>query len=325
MPSSPDARDSHSAPAPLVPAAGRRRPLAVGIQLPEVEYVVRWPELREMARLAEDIGFDSLWVGDHYLYRDARGSRGPWEAWSQLAALAACTERICLGPLVAATAFHAPAVLAKLAATVDEVSGGRLILGLGAGWNETEFRALGVPYDHRVSRFEEAFTIVRTLLAEGAIDFDGRFYQARDCELRPRGQRPGGPPLMIGSTGPRMLRLTLPWVRATNAWYSAYGNRPAGLAPIAATVDSACRDVGREPASVERTAAVYVATERATGARDFDRVAAPPLRGSPEQLAASLRAFADAGLSHVQLVVDPIDAGGIEALAPVLELLDSER
>ena len=132
------------------------RPLRVGVQLPEVEREVRWPEYVAMARRAEDLGFDTIWVGDHLLYRFADGStRGPWEVWTLLAAIAASTTRIRLGPLVASTAFHAPAMLAKLAATVDEISGGRLILGLGAGWNETEFRAFGFPFDHRVDRFEE--------------------------------------------------------------------------------------------------------------------------------------------------------------------------
>src|SRR6476620_1329169 len=106
------------------------RPLGVGIQLPEVEREVRWPELRAIARLAEAAGFDSIWVGDHLLYRYAGGeSRGPWEAWTTLAALAEATDRVALGPLVAASAFHAPFMLAKQAATVDEVSGGRLVLG----------------------------------------------------------------------------------------------------------------------------------------------------------------------------------------------------
>ncbi|MEO7663979.1 MAG: LLM class flavin-dependent oxidoreductase, partial [Candidatus Limnocylindrales bacterium] len=144
------------------------RPLRVGVQLPEVERDVRWPEYLAMARRAEELGYDTLWLGDHLLYRFPDGtSRGPWEAWTMLSALAAATSRIKLGPLVASTAFHAPAMLAKLAATVDEVSGGRLILGLGAGWNEAEYLAYGFPFDHRVSRFEEAFTIIRTLLAEG--------------------------------------------------------------------------------------------------------------------------------------------------------------
>ena len=112
------------------------RPIGVGIQLPEVEREVRWPELLAMARAAESGGFDSIWLGDHLLYRgDGRPERGPWEAWTLLAALAAATERVRLGPLVACAGFHAPGLIAKMAATIDEVSGGRFVLGLGAGWN----------------------------------------------------------------------------------------------------------------------------------------------------------------------------------------------
>ena len=115
-----------------------------------------------MARAAEEVGFDSIWLGDHLLYRgDGREERGPWEVWTMLAALAAVTERVELGPLVACASFHPPGLIAKMAATIDEISGGRFVLGLGAGWNETEYRAFGLPYDHRVSRFEESFEIVR--------------------------------------------------------------------------------------------------------------------------------------------------------------------
>jgi alkanesulfonate monooxygenase SsuD/methylene tetrahydromethanopterin reductase-like flavin-dependent oxidoreductase (luciferase family) len=298
------------------------RPLKVGIQLPEVEYEPRWSDLRRMARLAEEVGLDSIWVGDHYLYRSDGRARGPWEAWTQLAALAAVTERVALGPLVAATAFHQPAVLAKLAATVYEISDGRLILGLGAGWNETEFRALGLPFDHLVSRFEEAFTIVRVLLSDGAIDFEGRFYQARDCELLPRGPRPGGPPLLIGSSGPRMLRITMPWAQAWNAWYETYGNRPEGIAAQRAIVDGVCREVGRDPAEVERTVAAFVRLPGATRARDAGRAGTPPIEGAPEDIAAVLRALADEGIAHVQLVIDPVTPAGIESLGPVLQELD---
>ena len=299
------------------------RPLQVGVQLPEIEYEPRWSGLAEMAQLAEAIGLDSVWVGDHYLYRHAEGARGPWEAWTQLAAIAAVTSRVAIGPLVASTSFHAPGVLAKMAATVDEVSGGRLILGLGAGWNEAEYRAFGFPYDHRVSRFAEAFTIIRTLLHEGRIDFEGDYYTLRDCELRPRGPRPDGPPLLVGSNGPRMLRLTMPHVQAWNAWYHWFGNRPAGLAEQLALVDAACAEVGRGSAEVERTAAVYVQLPGAMGARDFDRATAPSLSGAPEAIAAELRAFARAGISHVQLVIDPVTPAGIESLAAVLEALDA--
>ena len=301
------------------------RPLRVGIQLPEVEREVRWPEYVSMARLAEDVGFDTLWLGDHLLYRwPGREPRGPWEAWTMLAAIAASTSRIRLGPLVASTAFHAPAMLAKLAATVDEVSGGRLVLGLGAGWNETEFAAFGFPFDHRIDRFEEAFTIIRTLLREGAIDFDGRYYQARDCELLPRPARPGGPPILIGSSGPRMLRITMPHADAWNAWYADTGNTPGGLRPYLEHVDDACRAAGRDPAEVERTVAVHVRLPgglgRVMGSAKGRGIV--PLSGEPATIAAELRAYAALGVAEVQLVVDPIDPGSIEALAPVLEELD---
>jgi alkanesulfonate monooxygenase SsuD/methylene tetrahydromethanopterin reductase-like flavin-dependent oxidoreductase (luciferase family) len=300
------------------------RPLKVGIQLPEVEREVRWAELREMAVLAERIGLDSVWTGDHLLYRDdGRPTRGPWEAWTLLAALAAVTERVEIGPLVASTSFHNPAMLAKKAATIDEISGGRLILGLGAGWSRPDYDAFGFPYDHRVSRFEEAFTIIRELLATGRSDFRGRYHAVDRGELLPRGPRGAGPPLLIGSTGERMLAITLPHVAAWNAWGPSFGNSVETYLPLRDTVDAACRAVGRDPAEVERTLALVVAFPGALG-RDSAIANEPfaPLDGEPTALAASLREFADAGIGHVQLVLDPITLETIEALAPALAALD---
>jgi len=303
------------------------RPVRVGVQLPEVEREVPWAEYVAMARQAEELGFDSLWLGDHLLYRDPDGTTaGPWEAWTMLAALAAATSRITLGPLVACTAFHNPAVLAKQAATLDEISGGRFVLGLGAGWNETEFRAFGIPFDHRVSRFEEAFTIIRTLLREGSVDFDGRFYQARDCELVPRGPSKGGPPLLIGSSGERMLRITAPHVDGWNAWFADTGNSPDGVPPLRDRVDAACAEVGRDPRAIERSVAVLVQFPGGTGRRAGDTAedrAAPPVRGTPDEMAAALRRYAAVGIAEVQLVVDPIDQLSLDRLAPVLDLLDA--
>ncbi len=301
------------------------RPLKVGVQLPEVEREVRWPELLDMVRAIEDLGFDSIWLGEHLLYRWAdRPARGPWEAWTLMAGVAAVTSRVEFGPLVACTNFHNPALLAKQAATIDEISGGRFILGLGAGWNETEFRAFGFPYDHRVDRFEEAFTIIRTLLQEGAIDFDGKFYQARDCELLPRGPRPGGPPLLIGSNGPRMLRVTMPYADAWNSWFADIGNRPDGIPRLREIVDDACRDVGRDPAEIERTVAVLVRGPGGTGRiqGDYAEAGPPPLEGAPDEVARSLRSYAEAGISHVQLVLDPITSDSIRTVALVLRELD---
>jgi alkanesulfonate monooxygenase SsuD/methylene tetrahydromethanopterin reductase-like flavin-dependent oxidoreductase (luciferase family) len=278
-----------------------------------------------MTRAIEDLGFDSVWVGEHLLYRwQDRPARGPWEAWTLLAAIAASTSRIELGPLVACTNFHNPALLAKQSATIDELSAGRFVLGLGAGWNETEFRAFGYPYDHRIDRFEEAFTIIRTLLREGAVDFDGHWYQARDCELIPRGPRPQGPPLMIGSTGPRMLRATMAHADSWNAWYNDIENRPAGVPPVRALVDDACREVGRDPAQVERTVAVQVRLPGGSGRVQGNAAQARivPLSSEPATLAETLRDFAREGIAHVQLVLDPIDLASIRALVPTLAELD---
>jgi alkanesulfonate monooxygenase SsuD/methylene tetrahydromethanopterin reductase-like flavin-dependent oxidoreductase (luciferase family) len=302
------------------------RPLKVGVQLPEVEREVRWPEILDMVRAIEDLGYDSIWLGEHLLYRwPDRPARGPWEAWTAMAAIAAATSRVEFGPLVACTNFHNPALLAKQASTIDEISGGRLILGLGAGWNETEFRAFGFAFDHRIDRFEEAFTIIRTLLRDGAIDFDGRFYQARDCELLPRGPRQGGPPLLIGSMGPRMLRIALPHVDAWNVWFADTGNSPDGVPPLRDLVDQACRDVGRDPVEVERTVAVQVQLPGGQGRIQgaYAPAAPAPLAGDPDEIAEVLRAYAREGIGHVQLVMDPITLDSIEAFAPVLARLEA--
>lgn len=297
-------------------------PMKVGVQLPEVERVVRWPELRRMAEAAERIGLDSIWVGEHLLYRYDDGSeRGPWEAWTLMSALAAVTKRVEIGPLVACTSFHNPAILAKQAATLDEVSAGRLVLGLGAGWNEVEYRAFGVPYDHRVSRFEEAFTIIRGLLRDGRVDFQGEYYTA-DAVLLPAGVRPQGPPLMVGSMGERMLSLTLPHVDAWNAWYTWFGNSVEGYVPLRDQIDAACEHVARDPAEVARTVALFVAFDDAVGRRTaFADELVEPLSGEPAALGESLARFAEAGVDHVQLVLDPITEDSIERLAPVVQML----
>ena len=278
-----------------------------------------------MARAAEDAGFDSVWVGDHLLY-DLPGdtTRGPWEAWTSLAAIAVATQRVEIGPLVASTSFHAPAMLAKQAATVDAISNGRLVLGLGAGWNEREYRAFGFPYDHRVSRFEEAFTVIRTLLRDGQTDFDGAYYRVENCVLDPGPVRSGGPPLMLGSIGPRMMRIGLPHVDAWNVWWSDYGNTPEGFAAVKGRVDEASAQVGRRAEEISATAAVLVALPGGSG-RVMGENSKPPVRpvqGSPEDLAAHIGSMARAGAEHLQLIVDPITQQSIEHLAETLAVLD---
>lgn len=295
--------------------------MKIGVQLPEVEWEVPFHELIAMAQTAEEVGFDSVWVGDHLIYDLAVGAKGPWEAWTSLAAIAASTSTIEIGPLVASTSFHAPAMLAKQAATVDAISQGRLIVGLGAGWNQREYDAFGFPYDYRVSRFEEAFTIIRSLLRDGEIDFHGRFYDADNCVLHPRSPRSGGPPLLVGSIGDRMLDITLPHVDAWNMWWSSYGNTVEGFAVEKERVDRLAEAAGRSVGEVEATAAILVQLEGGGGRQmgdHSDPEAVAPLRGTPPELADQLREFEAAGAAHVQLVVDPITRDTIEWLGDVL-------
>ncbi len=301
------------------------RPLSVGVQLPEVEREARWDEVRRMAVLAEQVGFDSLWVGDHLLYRSQdEDPRGPWEAWSMLAALAAVTERVELGPLVAATAFHSPAMLAKKAVTVDELSGGRLILGLGAGWNRAEFDAFGFPFDHRASRFEEAFEIIRRLVRGEEVDFEGTYYRVEGSIILPAGPRPEGPPILIGSRGPRVLRATVPYMDQWNGWYAWYGNRPEGLPELLGVLERACEDAGRDVDEIEKTVAVLAGLPGGSGRihGDAEHEGRNPLVGSPAEIAATLRRYAGLGIAHVQMVLDPITEQSLEWFGSVLEHLD---
>lgn len=297
------------------------KPLQVGLQLPEVERHVPWSEYLAMTRTAEEVGFDSVWVGDHLLYRgDGREERGPWDAWTLLAALAAVTERIRLGPLVACTAFSSPGLLARKAAAVHEISDGRLVLGLGAGWNETEFRAFGLPFDHRASRFEEAFEIIRRLLAGERVTFEGRFERVQDAVLLPRPV--ARLPLMIGSTGERVLRVALAHVDAWNVWYDWYGNTPEGFASENIRVSQLVRESGREPADVMRSATVFVTLE--DGGRDRPHTQdVPPLTGSPETIASGLADLSAAGVNEAILVVSPITERAIRSLGDVIAILNS--
>ena len=275
----------------------------------------RYAELREMAKRAEADGFDSIWVYDHLLYRfRADPTRGIWEGWTLLSALAEATRRVELGTLVLCTAFRNPALLAKMADTLDEVSGGRLILGLGAGWHRPEFDAFGYPFDHKVDRFEEALKIIVPLLREGRVDFAGEHYRAVDAELRPRGPRPSGPPIMIGAAGPRMLRLTAAYA---DAWNTCWLGQPTLLGPRRAELETACAEVGRDRATLEVTVGVMVAYP------DGDDGADRPdperqLFGTAEEIAAGLRAYADEGVGHVICACAPHTATSMARLGEAL-------
>ncbi|MDQ4045039.1 MAG: LLM class flavin-dependent oxidoreductase, partial [Chloroflexota bacterium] len=307
--------------------------LQIGLLLPTYDGMVggqtpRWDDLLAIAQRAESLGFDALWVVDHLVipvdrYVPQAEPMGAWECWSLLAALAAATSRIKLGSLVTCTAFRNPALLAKMADTVDEVSGGRLILGLGAGSIPNEFAAFGYPADHRVDRFEEALTIVRGLLHGESVTLDGRYYQTQECELRPRGPRPDGLPILVGARSPRMDRLA---ARHADIWNAAWPNRAETLAPRIAAIDAACDEVGRDPESLERTVGMMVDLPGLGPSPDWlwakiVREPNRPLTGSAEEIAAELQACVALGVTHAQVWLDPPGLDGVEAFAPVLELL----
>jgi alkanesulfonate monooxygenase SsuD/methylene tetrahydromethanopterin reductase-like flavin-dependent oxidoreductase (luciferase family) len=285
--------------------------MRIGVQLPEVEREVRWREIVAIARAAENAGFASIWLGDHMLYRGGgRPERGPWDVWTQLAGLAAVTTRVTLGPLVTATAFYAPGLLARMAASVDEISAGRLVLGVGAGWNETEFRAFGFPFDALASRFEESFEIVRRLLADEHVTHSGRFVSVFDAVVLPRPAR--RIPLMIGSNGPRMLAAALPYVDAWNTWYSSYGNTVDGFAELSSRIDQATRAAGRDPKEIAHSACVLVAVG---DERERTHDVAPVTAAA---LPAHLRELGRAGADEAICVIDPITERSVAELGALV-------
>jgi alkanesulfonate monooxygenase SsuD/methylene tetrahydromethanopterin reductase-like flavin-dependent oxidoreductase (luciferase family) len=302
-----------------------KRPLKVGINLPATEGALegttaRWADLFAIASQAEALGFDSLWVPDHLLVRWQQHTQGIWECWSLLSALAAVTHRVELGSLVACTAFRSPALLAKMADTTDEISGGRLILGLGAGWDGPENQAFDLKSDHRVDRFEEALQIIVPLLRTGRVDFAGTYYQARECELRPRGPRPGGPPILIGAKGPRMLRLAATYADLWNAEGPLQG--PEEISSRLAAADAACTAIGRDPATLGRSASLVVNLPLEQSGQRSPAQGKQQGPTSPQEVAQTLRSYARAGLSHVQLWLVPNTLASLEWFKPVLDLLD---
>ena len=298
--------------------------IELGLNLPYVEGSMdgrtpRWSDIRAMAQTAESIGFDAIWVSDHVGFGDPEGEwQGAWESWTLLSALAASTKRVALGNYVLAVPFRNPALLAKMAETLDEISGGRVILGLGAGWNEPEFTSYGVPYDDRFRRFEDALRIITDMLRRGSSTHDGHTIQTRSARIQPRGPRPNGLPVMVGANGPRMLRLTAELAEQWNGGLPGLDEVPGMLRDM----DDACRAVGRDPATISRSAEVLVRTVPAPAGVPAEE---HEMRGDPESIAAQLRALAGFGFDHLQVQLRPNSLEGVEAFAPVIERLRAAR
>lgn len=275
----------------------------------------RYETIRAVATQAEADGFDSIWLADHLFYRDEDGTTGIWECWTLLSALAEATSRVELGPLVLCNSLRNPAVLAKMATTLDEVSQGRLILGIGAGWNKPEYEAFGFPFDHRVNRLEEALQVILPLLREGHADFAGRYYQARDCEITPRGPRPSGPPLLVGGEGPRLCSLA---ARYGDMWNTGYMGKPETIAPSLAKIEAACDQAGRDPATLAVTAFVglWFPDLRPNRPGSFEHA----LTGSPAEIAAAMHGYEELGVPHIMFQCVPSNEQSLQRLTEALHL-----
>ncbi len=272
-------------------------------------------DLREMALISERVGFDSLLLADHLIYRfPNQAESAPWETLTMLSALAAVTTRITLGTLVLSTSFRPPAMLAKMADALDEISEGRFILGLGAGWHQPEYEAFGYPFDHLASRFAEAMQIIVPLLREGHVDFHGQYYQVNNCVLRPRGPSPAGPRILVAGRRPRMLQLT---ARDADAWNTAWHTDAAIVKERFDKLSQVCTTIGRDPASIEMTVGTDVRLQPRKEDGSTDRA----ISGTPEEIASRLRAFAGVGTSHLFVALDAVTPSSIVQLGHIADLV----
>lgn len=271
-------------------------------------------EIREKALLCEARGFDSIWVYDHLLYRNEKGvTTGIWEGWSMLSALAACTSRVELGPLVTCNSFRNPAMLAKMAHTVDEISGGRLILGLGAGWNQPEYDAFGFPFDHRFSRFEEAVQIIKPLLRGEKVDFEGKYYTVHNCEITPRSSRAGAIPLMIGGGQPRMMHLIASYADMYNVGYMTI---PRSGEETIKRLTKACKEVGRDLQTLPYSFMISMAVADLLGWEKPKKRGY--LSGTVEEIVEALRQYEAMGVAHLMFHLHPFTDAAIERLAEIM-------
>jgi alkanesulfonate monooxygenase SsuD/methylene tetrahydromethanopterin reductase-like flavin-dependent oxidoreductase (luciferase family) len=298
--------------------------MKVGVLLPPGDVastgrVFGYRELRGFALTAEASGLDSIWIYDHLVFHfPGKEKAGVWEAWTILSGLAEATKRVELGTLVICTAFRNPAVLAKMAVTLDAMSGERLILGLGAGWHEPGFRTFGLPFDHLADRFEEAIKIVGPLVRTGNVDFTGKYVSAPGCDLVP------GParriPVLVAAGGPRMLRLTAEYA---DSWNTAWLGDVSALAPARAALDAAIAEVGRDPATLAVTVGINVAFPELGPVPPAANDPQTFLHGSVEAIADGLRGYAEAGVGHLIAWIYPLTDESVRRVAAAAKLARS--
>jgi alkanesulfonate monooxygenase SsuD/methylene tetrahydromethanopterin reductase-like flavin-dependent oxidoreductase (luciferase family) len=296
--------------------------MGIGIMMPVAERSAfggtpRFQDMLEIAQTAEAAGLDGVWLADHFFIQNEESGEisGVWEAWTMLAALAAATSSLTLGVFVTCTGFRHPGVIAKMTESLDEISGGRFVLGLGAGWHQPEYDRFGFPFDHRVSRFEDAITIIASLLREGRASHQGRFSHVDDAVNAPRGPlgRSGGAPILVGTGSPRMLSLT---ARFADAWNTVWHQTASSAAEQIEKIDAACNEIGRDPSTIVKTAGSNIAMPGYFGLRPN------PITGEIDQIAEAIVAFRDLGLKHYVAGLDPCTPKSVEQFSRAVELVD---
>jgi len=267
-------------------------------------------QIRDLALAAEEAGLDSIWIYDHLFYHfPDQEPKGVWEGWTIWSALAEATRRIELGALVLCTAFRNPAVLAKMAVTLDEVSNGRIILGIGAGWHEPEFDAFGLDFSHRVDQFEEATSIIAPLVREGNVNFAGKYHAAPNCQMLPAPTRPI--PLLIAGKQPRMLSLVARFADQYNtAWHGHVESTEERIANLNAALEAE----GREPATLQITAGVNVhfpeLGESPQNAADPSKF----ISGTAQDVGDAFRAYRKRNFAHLNVSLYPCTDEAIHLL-----------
>ena len=275
-------------------------------------------EVVELSNFAGDLGFSGIWFADHFM-PDGKKTDAPWaEAWTTLSALSIAVPKLRLGPLVTGNTYRHPAVLAKMAATLDHISGGRVVLGLGSGWQENEHRQYGIEFGtipSRLERLEEACQVIKALFSQPKSSFQGKYYQLTDASLEPKPvQNPL--PLMIGGGGEKVtLKITAKYADEWNVWGTV-----EVLQQKMAILDQHCADVGRNPADIQRSAVALVFMNEDAGVLEKIRSQTIPMHhliGTPGEIAETMNGYVEAGVQ--EFIVPGFNLGPADGVKAGLE------